>query len=73
MRAGQPEVSAQFFRILTVLIFSLTGNGQSFNDLFMDNPIIFFHTILALMAILLGTGILLRPKGTYIHKTMGWV
>ena len=40
--------------------------------LMQRHPLIFFHLVTAVGALLLGALILSRRKGTYSHRTLGW-
>ena len=41
-------------------------------DLFQNRPLIALHLASALLALLLGAVMLLRRKGTFSHRTLGW-
>jgi uncharacterized membrane protein len=41
--------------------------------LLQRHPLIFFHLVTALGALLLGLFMLLRRKGTYSHRLLGWI
>jgi uncharacterized membrane protein len=38
-----------------------------------DKPLVLLHLLAALAALLLGIAILTRRKGTWSHRTLGWV
>ena len=40
--------------------------------LFTRHPVVFFHLLTALAALLLGAAVLARRKGTASHKALGW-
>jgi uncharacterized membrane protein len=42
-------------------------------DLLHAKPLVFIHLIAALAALLLGLAILTRRKGTFGHRTLGWI
>ncbi len=44
-----------------------------FGRLLERNPLVFFHLITAFLALLLGSVILMRRKGTDSHRALGWV
>jgi uncharacterized membrane protein len=37
-----------------------------------NQPLVFLHLVAALAALLLGSAILTRRKGTWSHRTLGW-
>jgi uncharacterized membrane protein len=43
-----------------------------FQTLLLQHPLIFFHLVAAVSALLLGAFILSRRKGTFDHRTLGW-
>jgi uncharacterized membrane protein len=43
-----------------------------FIGLLQRHPLIFFHLVTAVSALLLGAVILSRRKGTFSHRTLGW-
>ena len=45
---------------------------EHFTNLLHRHPVVFFHLLTAVAALLLGLVILLRRKGTPIHRAMGW-
>jgi uncharacterized membrane protein len=42
-------------------------------NLLHDKPLVLLHLVAALAALLLGSAILTRRKGTFSHRTFGWV
>ena len=46
--------------------------SDHFAQLLQRHPVIFFHLVTALAALLLGVFILVRRKGTHSHKALGW-
>lgn len=53
----------------------MTSNAftQAFAQLLARHPLVFFHLLTALAALLLGCLLLWRRKGTASHRTLGWV
>lgn len=47
--------------------------AERFALLLQRHPLIFFHLVTALAALLLGSVILLRRKGTGSHRALGWL
>jgi uncharacterized membrane protein len=47
--------------------------AERFALLLQRHPLIFFHLVTALAALLLGGAILLRRKGTGSHRVLGWL
>ena len=45
---------------------------SAFTRLLSQHPLIFFHLVTALLALLLGAVMLARRKGTRSHKALGW-
>ncbi len=45
----------------------------AFSRLLERNPLVFFHLVTAFAALLLGSIILMRRKGTGSHRVLGWV
>ena len=45
---------------------------MSFDPLLAEKPIVIFHALAALTAILLGLFQLAGPKGTPVHRVVGW-
>lgn len=45
---------------------------QPFIDLAQQRPLIALHLASALLALLVGTVVMLRPKGTFSHRRLGW-
>lgn len=45
----------------------------AFHELLQRHPLIFFHLVTALGALLLGLFMLLRRKGTTSHRVLGWL
>jgi uncharacterized membrane protein len=45
---------------------------DSFASLLQRQPLVVFHLVAALAALLLGAFVLLRRKGTSSHKALGW-
>ncbi len=45
---------------------------EHFASLWQRHPLIFFHLVTALLALLLGAVMLARRKGTRSHKALGW-
>ncbi len=43
-----------------------------FTDLLQRHPLVFFHLVTALAALLIGTLVMLRRKGTASHRAWGW-
>ncbi|MES2718857.1 MAG: DUF2306 domain-containing protein [Pseudomonadota bacterium] len=43
-----------------------------FTDLLQRHPLVFFHLATALAALLIGTLVMLRRKGTASHRAWGW-
>ena len=46
--------------------------ATSFADLLQRHPLIFFHLVTAIGALLIGTVVMLRRKGTAGHRAWGW-
>ena len=46
---------------------------NSITHLIEQRPLIALHLAAALLALLVGTVVMARPKGTYSHKTLGWM
>lgn len=46
--------------------------ANPFVRLLHDHPIVFFHLVTALGALVLGTVLMLRSKGTGSHRALGW-
>jgi uncharacterized membrane protein len=46
---------------------------QAFATLMQRHPLIFFHMLTAIAALLLGALILRARKGTWNHRTLGWM
>lgn len=46
--------------------------AAEFNRLLHQHPLVFFHIVTALAALLLGIVILARRKGTGSHRALGW-
>ena len=46
--------------------------SQFFTHLLATHPVVFFHLVTALAALLLGGLVLARRKGTGSHKALGW-
>lgn len=46
---------------------------EHFAFMLQRHPVIFFHLVTALLALLLGAVMLARRKGTHSHKAVGWV
>jgi uncharacterized membrane protein len=44
-----------------------------FASMWQRHPLIFFHLVTAVLALLLGAAMLARRKGTRSHKSLGWV
>lgn len=47
--------------------------GERFALLWQRHPLVFFHLVTALAALLLGSFILARRKGTGSHRALGWL
>lgn len=47
--------------------------STSFADLLQRHPLIFFHLVTAVGALLVGSLVMLRRKGTTSHRAWGWV
>ena len=47
--------------------------AERFALLLQRHPLIFFHLVTAFAALLLGSAILLRRKGTGSHRALGWL
>lgn len=45
---------------------------QAFSMLLHRYPLVFFHLVTALAALVLGGVLLARPKGTRSHRALGW-
>ncbi len=45
---------------------------QAFADLVRDHPLIALHLTTALLALVAGSLVMARPKGTFSHRTLGW-
>jgi uncharacterized membrane protein len=45
---------------------------NTFFTLLHDKPLVLLHLLAALAALLLGSAILTRRKGTFSHRTLGW-
>ena len=45
---------------------------NAFANLLQRHPLIFFHLVTAVGALLLGLFMLLRRKGTASHRLLGW-
>ena len=45
---------------------------MSLDPLFASNPVIITHALAAIAAVVLGAIQLLSPKGTLVHKGLGW-
>ena len=45
---------------------------QAFEILLQRHPLVFFHLITALAALVVGGIVLFRRKGTTSHKALGW-
>jgi len=45
---------------------------NAFLTLLHDKPLVFVHLAAALAALLLACAILMRRKGTFSHRTLGW-
>jgi uncharacterized membrane protein len=41
-------------------------------SLFTNHPLIFFHLVTAFSALLIGLTVMLRRKGTFSHRVLGW-
>jgi uncharacterized membrane protein len=46
--------------------------ATSFADLLQRHPLIFFHLVTAIAALVIGTVVMLRRKGTASHRAWGW-
>jgi uncharacterized membrane protein len=46
--------------------------STSFADLLQRHPLIFFHLVTAVAALLIGSLVMLRRKGTGSHRAWGW-
>jgi uncharacterized membrane protein len=44
----------------------------AFTDLLHRHPLVFFHLVTALLALVIGTVVMLRRKGTGSHRAWGW-
>ncbi len=45
---------------------------NAFSRLLADHPLIFFHLVTAFSALLIGLVVMLRRKGTFSHRVLGW-
>ena len=45
---------------------------QAFTQLLASHPLVFFHLVTAFAALLIGGVVLLRRKGTFDHRLLGW-
>jgi uncharacterized membrane protein len=45
---------------------------QPFVELSQQHPLIAMHLASALLALLAGAVVMLRPKGSFSHRTLGW-
>jgi len=45
---------------------------QTFTDLVHTHPLIALHLTSALLALIAGSAVMARPKGTFSHRRIGW-
>jgi uncharacterized membrane protein len=45
---------------------------QAFSRLLANHPLVFFHLVTAFSALLIGIVVMLRRKGSFDHRLLGW-
>jgi uncharacterized membrane protein len=45
---------------------------QAFSQLLAEHPLVFFHLVTAFSALVIGIVVMLRRKGTFDHRLLGW-
>ena len=45
---------------------------QAFSQLLAQHPLVFFHLVTAFSALVIGIVVMLRRKGTFDHRLLGW-